>query len=416
MSDMRIAESATIAGATSGHEARAAWGAVLSLSVGVFALVTAEFLPASLLTPMASNLRISYGAAGQAVTATALVAAIAAPAVVIGTAKIDRRMVVWGLSLLLVLSDLLAAAASNIWVLLTARVVLGVALGGTWSLAAALALRLVPARLVARAMSIIFTGVTAASVCAPALGAYLGDLWGWRATFLAASGIGIAALIIQLATMPRLPSTDGPTLRTFFLLLRRPRIRTGLITVMFVISGHFAGFTYVRPFLEQVSRLDVRTLSMVLLAFGVGGFFGNFAGGIMSGRSPRISVAVGALLLAATAFGLLADGSSTGVAFVALAVWGFAFGVLPVSIQTWTTQAALDHAESAGALLVTTFQIAIAAGAILGGVLVDRLGAPGAIGYCGVALLVGAAAMLGLGRSSVYARHAVGEDGLPVAS
>jgi DHA1 family purine ribonucleoside efflux pump-like MFS transporter len=395
---------------------RAAWGAVVSLSVGVFALVTAEFLPASLLTPMATDLHISYGAAGQAVTATALVAAVAAPAVVIGTAKIDRRMVVWALSLLLVLSDLLAAAASNIWILLLARVVLGIALGGTWSLAGALALRLVPARLVARAMSIIFTGVTAASVCAPALGAYLGDLWGWRATFLAASSIGIVALAIQLATMPRLPSTDGPTLRTFFMLLRRPRIRTGLITVMFVISGHFAGFTYVRPFLEQVSRLDVRTLSMVLLAFGVGGFFGNFAGGMMSGRSPRVSVAVGAVLLAATAFALLGDGTSTPIAFVALAVWGFAFGVLPVSIQTWTSQAALDHAESAGALLVTTFQIAIATGAILGGVLVDRLGAPGAIGYCGVALLVGAAAMLGLGRGSLYARNQAGDDGVPVTS
>ncbi|NPD65921.1 MFS transporter [Lichenicola cladoniae] len=408
MSDMSRADDTATTGA--------AWGAVLSLSVGVFALVTAEFLPASLLTPMATDLHISYGAAGQAVTATALVAAVAAPAVVIGTAKIDRRMVVWGLSLLLVLSDLLAAAASNIWVLLLARVLLGVALGGTWSLAAALALRLVPARMVARAMSIIFTGVTAASVCAPALGAYLGDLWGWRATFLAASSIGIVALAIQLTTMPRLPSTDGPTLRTFFLLLRRPRIRTGLITVMFVISGHFAGFTYVRPFLEQVSRLDVRTLSMVLLAFGIGGFFGNFAGGMMSGRSPRVSVAVGAVLLAATAFALLGDGTSTPIAFVALAVWGFAFGVLPVSIQTWTTQAALDHAESAGALLVTTFQIAIATGAILGGVLVDRLGAPGAIGYCGVALLVGAATMLGLGRGSMYARDQAGDDGVPVTS
>lgn len=408
MSDMSRADDTATTGA--------AWGAVLSLSVGVFALVTAEFLPASLLTPMATDLHISYGAAGQAVTATALVAAVAAPAVVIGTAKIDRRMVVWGLSLLLVMSDLLAAAASNIWVLLLARVLLGVALGGTWSLAAALALRLVPASMVARAMSIIFTGVTAASVCAPALGAYLGDLWGWRATFLAASSIGIVALAIQLATMPRLPSTDGPTLRTFFMLLRRPRIRTGLITVMFVISGHFAGFTYVRPFLEQVSRLDVRTLSMVLLAFGIGGFFGNFAGGMMSGRSPRVSVAVGAVLLAATAFALLGDGTSTPIAFVALAVWGFAFGVLPVSIQTWTTQAALDHAESAGALLVTTFQIAIATGAILGGVLVDRLGAPGAIGYCGVALLVGAATMLGLGRGSLYARDQAGDDGVPVTS
>ena len=142
---------------------KAAWNAVISLSLGVFGLVTAEFLPASLLTPIAHDLHISAGIAGQAVTMTAVVAAVAGPALVIGTARIDRRMVVWSLSLLLVLSDLLAASASNIWVLLAARVGLGVALGGVWSLAAALCLRLVPAALMPQAMSLVFTGMTVAS-------------------------------------------------------------------------------------------------------------------------------------------------------------------------------------------------------------------------------------------------------------
>ncbi|MFX7845014.1 MFS transporter, partial [Acinetobacter baumannii] len=85
-----------------------AWAAVVSLALGVFGLVTAEFLPASLLTPIAGDLGISDGTAGQTVTATALVAAVAGPAIVIGTGGIDRRMVVWGLTLLLVLSNILA--------------------------------------------------------------------------------------------------------------------------------------------------------------------------------------------------------------------------------------------------------------------------------------------------------------------
>lgn len=380
----------------------AAWSAVVSLSLGVFALVTAEFLPASLLTPVAADLGISDGTAGQAVTATALVAAIAGPVVVLGTGKIDRRSVVWGLALLLVLSNLLAAVAANIWVLIAARVLLGIALGGVWSLAAAIALRLVPARLLPRAMMIIFTGVSAATVCAPALGAYLGDIMGWRATFLAAAGISIAALLAQLATLPRLPPADVPSLDTFWLLLRRPGIRIGLITVMFVISGHFAGFTYVRPFLEQVPRFDVRMISLVLLAFGIGGFFGNLAGGFIAERSARLAVGLAAILLSVMAFLLLADGALAVLAFAATAIWGFAFGALPVSFQTWNTLAAPDHAETAGALLVTTFQIAIALGAVAGGLLVDGFGPPGAIAYSGLTLLAGGAIMLVVGRHSEH--------------
>jgi len=375
-----------------------AWAAVLSLTVGVFGLVTAEFLPASLLTPIAADLGISVGTAGQAVTATAVVAAVAGPAIVIGTGAIDRRMIVWGLTALLVLSNVLAAVASNVWILLIARATLGIALGGVWSLAGALALRLVPPHLLPRAMTLIFTGVSAATVCAPALGAYLGDLWGWRSAFIMAGGIGMVALLIQLITLPRLPATDSPGLSTFAMLLRRPRILVGLVTIIFMISGHFAGFTYMRAFLEQIARLDVHMLSLVLLAFGVAGFFGNLAGGAITDRSPRMGVVLGALLMAATAFVMVAYGASVPVAIAATATWGFAFGAIPVSIQTWNAQAASDHAESAGALLVTTFQIAIALGAIIGGVLVDMMGTLGAIGYGGIAALVGGVIMLAFAR------------------
>lgn len=378
----------------------AAWAAVVSLALGVFGLVTAEFLPASLLTPIASDLGISDGTAGQTVTATALIAAVAGPAIVIGTGGIDRRLVVWGLTLLLVLSNLLAAFAPHVAVLLVARVGLGIALGGFWSLAAALALRLVPPALMPRAMSIIFTGVSAATVCAAPLGAFLGDLWGWRATFMVAGVIGLVALAVQLVTMPKLPPMGAQSLSTFLVLLRRPNIRIGLIIVLLVISGHFAGFTYVRPFLEQVPRLKVEMISLVLLAFGIGGFFGNLAGGFIAERSAKWAVSLAALLLAAMAFALFAFGASMPVSLVATGLWGFAFGGLPVAIQTWTTQSAPDHAESAGALLVSTFQIAIASGAILGGLLVDGFGAPGAIAYSAVAVLTGAVVMLAFARSN----------------
>src|SRR4051812_39134799 len=161
------------------------WPAIASLGLGVFGLVTAEFLPASLLTAMATDLGVSAGAAGQAVTATALVGAVAAPSIPVLTRRLDRKLVMLVLTMLLVLSNAIAATASSLLVLLVARVLLGVALGGFWSMAAALAMRLVPEQLFARAMSIFLTGVSIATVCAAPIGAWMGELWGWRSAFVA---------------------------------------------------------------------------------------------------------------------------------------------------------------------------------------------------------------------------------------
>ncbi|KFC73800.1 Arabinose efflux permease family protein precursor [Bosea sp. LC85] len=376
----------------------AAWPAIFSLTMGVFGLVTAEFLPASLLTPIAAELGISDGAAGQAVTATAVIGAIAGIATAIMTRSIDRRIVMWALTSLLVVSSLLAAVATGLTTLLFARLLLGIGLGGFWSMAAATAMRLVPARLLPRAMSIIFTGVSVATVSAAPIGAYLGEAIGWRAVFAISAGIGAVTLLAQVLTLPKLPPLAAPSIGTLFELLGRPSIRLVLFAVLVIISGHFAGFTYVRPFLEQVPLLKVEAISLVLLAYGVGGFFGNFAGGAVVARSVKAAVVLGSLAIGLAALTMLLFGASTVVSGLAIALWGFAFGFLPVGIQTWTVRVAADQAEAAGGLLVAAFQIAIAGGAIFGGLLVDHLGALGAVGYLAAATLLGAALVLGVGR------------------
>ena len=140
-----------------------AWMAVFSLAMGVFGLLTAEYLPASLLTPMAADLGVSEALAGQAVTVTAVVALFAGLLVPGLTRGLDRRMVLLAFSVLMVASNLLVALSSSMAVLLTMRVLLGIALGGFWSMAAAVAMRLVPAALLPRALSIIFSGIAAVS-------------------------------------------------------------------------------------------------------------------------------------------------------------------------------------------------------------------------------------------------------------
>lgn len=404
LTDNPVALTAATPPDTSAH-----WAGITSLALGVFGLVTAEFLPASLLTAMATDLGVSNGTAGQAVTATAIVGAIAAPTIPVLTRHLDRKIVLLGLSLLLVISNVMAATAESFSILLGARVLLGIALGGFWSMSAALAMRLVPENVFARAMSIILTGVSVATVCAAPIGAYMGDLWGWRSAFVAAGFLSLVTIIVQFFAIPSLPPKDNPSLRVLGQLLGRPNVRMALIAVLVVISGHFAGFTYIRPLMEQVTQLSVSAISAVLLAYGIGGFFGNFAGGFIAGRSERYAIAAGAGAIALLAAILLIAGHSATTAAIAIALWGFAFGAFPVGFQTWIVRAAPDQAEAAGGLIVAAFQIAIASGAIGGGILVDQIGALGGPAFALVTMTLGTLLVLRFGPrgNSPYAAASV---------
>ncbi|WP_244474071.1 MULTISPECIES: MFS transporter [Rhizobium] len=376
----------------------ARWGAVISLTLGVFGLVTAEFLPVSLLTPLSADLGVGTGVAGQSITTTAVIAAIAGPGVIIGTRNIDRRWTVLALTTLLILSSLLAAVANHIVMLLAARVLLGIGLGGFWAMSAALAMRLVPPARMPRAMAIIMAGVSLATVCAAPLGAWLGSTLGWRSAFYLSAAVGVVALAVQAFTLPALPPTGHAGLGTLAALMRRPAIRTALFTILLFVAGHFAGFTYIRPFLERVPKLDVETISLILLGYGIAGFVGNILGGIVSERSARLSVTIFGSLVAVSALILAIGGASLVVSAVAIALWGLAFGAFPVSIQSFVVRHAPDEAESAGALVIPAFQIAISSGAVLGGILIETQGPIAVISFLGLAALAGTSVMAARGE------------------
>ena len=264
------------------------WLSVSSLAVATFALVFSEFLPAGLLTPMATGLNISEGLAGQTVTATALTGAAAALLIGLVIGRIDRKAVMLALCVLCVGSNIAAALAPNFAVLLIARLVLGVAIGGFWTLVAAGVARIVSIEAIGRGMSIIFIGVSAATICAPPLGALIADFAGWRAAFALGALAGVAALAVEFLTLPRLPATDPVRIATLVEMAGRPMVQIGLLAVVAIAAGHFAGFTYVRPVLETVTRLPGPAVAGVLLAFGVANFAGNLAGGRLARSEERV--------------------------------------------------------------------------------------------------------------------------------
>ncbi|TIO90696.1 MAG: MFS transporter, partial [Mesorhizobium sp.] len=153
----------------------------------------------------------------------------------------------------------------------------------------------------------------------------------------------------------------------------------------------------VRPFLETVPVMPIETISLVLLAYGIGGFFGNFAGAFLAERNLKLAVGLAPLLIALSALAMLTIGASPVIAAIAVAAWGFAFGAVPVGLQTWLVRAAPDQAESAGGLMVATFQVAIALGAVFGGLLVDHAGVASAFGYGAMATLLAALVTFAVG-------------------
>jgi predicted MFS family arabinose efflux permease len=356
-----------------------AWSAVFSLAMCITGLITAELLPISLLTPMAKILHITEGSAGQAVTVTAIVGLFASLFSAVITRRVDRRIVILSFSVILILSSFLVAFAPNYTALLIGRFLLGIGVGGFWSMAAAVAMRLVPEAFVPKAFSIIFGAGSIATAIAAPFGSYLGNVIGWRATFVVAAALGIVALVWQLIALPFLPPNAQSRLRTLFDVLRRPKIGLGILSVLLVFAGHFAFFTYLRPFLETQTHISVNGVSVILLLFGLAGFVGNTVAGALLGEKMRLVLIAAPLLLIGLGVALIMMGTNIWAAAILIAIWGVAFGSVPVAWSTWVARMVPDEAESGGALLVASIQLAITIGAAIGGLLLDRFKVQGSL-------------------------------------
>lgn len=355
----------------------ATWFAVLSMAATSFALVSAEFLPAGLLTPMARDLGISEGTAGQVVTATASVGAVTALLSNVLIGRLNRKTVLVGLSALAIGSNVLASLATDFWLLLLGRAGLGIALSGFWALSVAVVARLVGANATGRGMAIVTLGVSLATIAAPSIGALISDWLGWRIAMAMTAGLAALAMLLQVLSLPTLPASTSNSLADVFRLTRRRGIQLGMLAILLLMTGHFAGSVYVRPFLEQVTLLETRSIALALLGFGIASVIGNVAGGRMADASIRLALAVTAVLMAFAAFALVFWGAHTGIAFALVTLWGFAFGMAPVVLPTNLSRGAPDALEAAGSLMVVSFQVAISIGAVFGGYIVDHYGAVG---------------------------------------
>lgn len=388
----------TAAGAR--QDTPAAWGGVLAMSLGAFALVASEFMPVSLLTPVAADLHITEGQAGQAISVSGAFAVMTSLFISSLAGKLDRKLLLVSMSLLMIAAGSIAAFAPNYTVFMIGRAFVGVAIGGFWSMSAATVMRLVPEHHMPRALAIVNGGNALATVVAAPLGSYLGAMVGWRGAFFCLVPVAALALAWKLASLPSMPSASKVSAGRAFALLKRPPVAFGMLAVSLFFMGQFALFTYLRPFLELKTQADASLLSLLLLVIGVAGLVGTtLIGALLKDGLFRILVVI-PLIMALIAVALPVFGASAIATAVLLAAWGLVGTSAPVAWFTWLAKALPDDAETGGGLMVAVVQLAIASGATVGGILFDANGYQATFGASAAVLVAAAIVAVMAGRAA----------------
>lgn len=380
-----------------------AWSAVGAMTMCVALLIAAEFMPVSLLTPIAHDLNATQGMAGQAIAVSGLFAVATSLLIPALARRHDRRHVLIALTWAMLASLVLIAMAPNFAVLMLARALLGITIGGFWALSTATVMRLVPSVAVPKALGLMYTGNAVAAAFAAPMGSYFGAIIGWRATFWTLAPLVLANLLWLAISLPSLPPDAKKSPVSVLGLLKRRHVALAMAGAMLSFGGAFTSFTYFRPFLETYTQVSVPQLSMLLLGLGVAGFAGTYGATVLLGRHLYALLRWLPLALGLATVLLLAVGHQLWGVALALAAWGALNAAIPVAWSTWLTRGVRDAPESGGGLMVAAIQLSIMAGAALGGLLLDHLSVTATL-LGGAALLAVACLLVGNG-SRLQARE-----------
>lgn len=376
---------------------RQTWSAVGSMAMCVAMLIASEFMPVSLLTPIAADLGASEGMAGQAISISGLFAVVTSLLIPTIASRFDRRYVLMALSAVMLASLLLIAGASNFGVFMAARALLGITIGGFWALSTATLMRLVPHESISKALGVMYMGNALATAFAAPIGSYMGGLIGWRGVFWALAPIVALNVVWQWISLPAMPPQAASPAGKVLGLLKRRNVACAMLGVMLTFAGAFATFTYLRPFLETYTGVTVPQLSLLLLGLGAAGFAGTSGATALTARHLYTMLRFLPLALGTVTVALLAAGHVLWLVAITMIAWGALNAAIPVAWFTWLSKEVSDEPESGGGLIVAAIQLAIMLGAALGGLLLDHLSIAATL-LGGAALLVLASLTVGNGN------------------
>ena len=372
--------------------------ALWALTLSAFAIGTTEFVIVGLIPTIAASLGVSVPSAGLLVSLYALGVAIGAPVLTALTGRVPRKQLLLSLMVLFTIGNLLAWMAPGYGTLMAARVLTGLAHGVFFSIGSTIATSLVSKEKAASAIALMFSGLTVALVTGVPLGTFIGQTFGWQATFLAVSLLGVIAIAGSALLVPANIAGSAPSsLLTQLAVLRKPRLLLVYAMTTLGYGGTFIAFTYLAPILQEVSGFSASSVSLVMLVYGVSVAAGNIWGGKLADRKgPIRALQIVFALLAAVLLVLTFTAPNKWMVLATVLAWGaVAFGNVP-GLQVYVVQRAERDApqaiDVASGLNIAAFNVGIALGAWGGGLIVARLGLM-ATPWIGALVVLGALAL-----------------------
>ena len=346
--------------------------ALLALAMGGFITILTEALPAGLLPQIGAGLDVSGAMAGQLVTVYAIGSLVAAIPLTTATQGARRRPLLLAAIAGFAVANTVTTFSGSYLLTLVARFLAGVSAGLLWALLAGYAARMVPDHLKGRAIAVAMVGAPLALSLGVPVGTYLGNVVGWRMCFGIMSVLALALMVWVRAKVPDFAGQPAGTRRSLPDVLTIAGVRPVLVVVLAYVLAHNILYTYIAPFLAAAG-MDART-DLVLLVFGVSSVLGIWVVGVLIDRHLRVLTLGSTILFGMAALALGVAGDMPAVVLVATCAWGFAFGGAPTLFQTALAKAAGDAADVAQSMLVTAWNLAIAGGGIIGGVLLEHAG------------------------------------------
>ncbi|MXR36139.1 MFS transporter [Craterilacuibacter sinensis] len=354
--------------------------ALWALTLSAFAIGTTEFVIVGLIPTIAQSLGVSVPSAGLLVSLYALGVAVGAPVLTALTGRVPRKQLLLGLMALFTVGNLVAWMAPGYEALMAARVLTGLAHGVFFSIGSTIATSLVPKEKAASAIAIMFTGLTVALVTGVPLGTWIGQSFGWQATFLAVALLGVVAFVGSLLLVPKnIAQPEPASILTQMAVLKKPRLLLVYAMTALGYGGSFTAFTYLAPILEQVTGMGASSITLVMLVYGVSVAFGNIWGGKLADKKgPIRALQIIFTLLALVLLALTFTAPSTPLVVATILAWGaVAFGNV-AGLQVYVVQQAEREApqaiDVASGLNIAAFNVGIALGAWIGGIIVSTLG------------------------------------------
>lgn len=342
---------------------------ILALAIASFCIGTTEFVIMGLLPEVAADLGVSIPSAGLLVTGYALGVVFGAPIVAVATARLRRKPVLIGLTTMFMIGNLFCAIAPGYWTLMAARVFTALGHGAFFGIGSVVAASLVPRNKRASAMALMFAGLTLSNILGVPAGTALGEAFGWRATFLAVVGIGlisVAAIAWLVPSDVTEPSSGG--LLGEVRVLGKLQVWLAMLISATASASLFAVFTYIKPYLIDVSGLSTSAVTWVLLLFGGGMTIGNIIGGRLADWKLMPTVIGTLLMLALLLLGFAQFGTIAVVAIAIVFLWGLLVFVVVPPLQIRVVEAAAEAPNLAATLNQGAFNVGNASGAWIGGI------------------------------------------------